>query len=101
MGYDGKERRRNPWHLDMRFSISLILAILLQCGCFIWYGAKLDSRVYDTSTRVSALETWQAKQDDQLARMNNLQSSQGQKLDDLITTVHHTDDIIERYFYRK
>lgn len=85
----------------MRVSIGIILAILSQCGCFIWYGAKLDSRVQDTSSRVTVLEAWQSKQDDQLAKMNSLQSSQGQKLDDLVQTVHHTDDIIEKYFYRK
>jgi len=101
MRYNGEERRRHPWHLDMRFSIGLILAILLQCGCFIWYGAKLDSKVQDNASRVENLEAWRIKQDDYLARLNQQQSSQGQKLDDLVVTVHHTDDIVERYFYRK
>ena len=101
MPYDGKERRRNPWNLDMRFSIGLILAILLQCGCFIWYGAKLDSKVQDNSSRVENHEMWRAKQDDQFSRLTASQSSQAQKLDDLVITAHHTDDVIEKYFYRK
>ena len=99
--YKGEERRANPWHLDMRFSISLILAILLQCACFVWYGAKLDSKVQETAQKVEVLDTWRGKQDDQLTKLSNLQTSQGQKLDDLVQTVHHTDDIIEKYFYRK
>ena len=99
--YRSEETRDNPWHLDMRFSIGLILAILLQCGCFIWYGAKLDSKVQDNAGRVETLEAWRMKQDDQLSKLSTQQSSQGQKLDDLVATVHHTDDIIEKYFYRK
>ena len=33
------------WTLDRNLSVALIAAVLFQAGAFIWYGAKLDSRV--------------------------------------------------------
>lgn len=101
--YTGPERRTAPesWHLDKKFSIGIIVIVLGQCCSFIWYGAKIDSKVQDTALRVQQLEAWKLKQDDQLAKLNATQSAAGQKLDDLVQTVHHTDDIVEKYLYRK
>ena len=96
-----ERRQNNPWHLDMRFSIGLIAAILLQCGCFVWYGAKLDSKVQGNTVQIETLENWRTKQDDQLTHLATQQSASAQKLDDLVITVHHTDDLLEKYFYRK
>jgi cell division protein FtsB len=104
MKYQGEERRKegmDSWHLHISVPLGIIGAILVQCGCFIWYGAQLDLSVKNTSIRVDQLESWKAKQDDQLAKLNANQSAYGQKLDDLVATVHHTDDIIEKYFYHK
>ena len=33
------------WTLDRNLSVALIAAVLFQAGSFIWFGAKLDSRV--------------------------------------------------------
>jgi hypothetical protein len=37
--------RNNRWTLDRTLSVGLIAAVLLQAAAFIWYAAKLDSRV--------------------------------------------------------
>ena len=89
------------WHLHVAVPVSIVAAILFQSACFIWYAAQLDSKVQNTAAQVSQLETWRTSQDDQLGKLNSQQSAQGQKLDDLVQTVHHTDDIVEKYFYRK
>jgi hypothetical protein len=38
-------QQNNGWTLDRNLSVGLIVAVLFQAGAFIWYGAKLDSRV--------------------------------------------------------
>ena len=35
----------NRWHLDKKVPIALVVALLVQAGSTIWFGAKLDSRV--------------------------------------------------------
>lgn len=90
----------NRWHLRQSVPIGIIGALLIQGASFIWYGAQLDAKVQQTSYQVQLLESWRMKQDDQLSNINSHQSTIDQKLDDLSSTLHHTDDIIERYFYR-
>lgn len=46
--YNGPERRRytsEPWHLDKRIPITLILAILIQTGGAFWWAGKMDERI--------------------------------------------------------
>ena len=33
------------WHLDRRVPIALILAILLQSGCALWWASSINTRV--------------------------------------------------------
>jgi len=99
MGEDVKLDGR--WHLHVAVPLGIIGAILFQSACFIWYAAQLDSKVQNTALQVSALEIWKSNQDDQLGKLNSQQAAQGQKLDDLVQTVHHSNDILEKYFYRK
>lgn len=41
------ERRINEtgWHLDRHVPIAVILAVIIQTGSILWWGAKVDSRV--------------------------------------------------------
>ena len=45
-----------PWHLDKRVPIAMILALLAQTGGMIWWAASISTRVDDQSRRVMALE---------------------------------------------
>ena len=101
--YQGEERRQHAdsWHLDKKFSIGIIIAILTQCGSFIWYAAQMDAKIMQTSIQVEQLAKWRLQSDDQLSKINSLQAAEGQKLDDLAQTVHHMDDLLEQHFYRK
>lgn len=46
---------REPWHLDKRVPIALILAIVLQTGGFIWWAAGLSHRVDQHTREIAAL----------------------------------------------
>jgi hypothetical protein len=38
-------QQNRGWTLDRNLSVGLIAAVLFQAASFIWFGAKLDSRV--------------------------------------------------------
>lgn len=96
-----EDRRSGNWHLDKKFAIGVIGAMLLQALTFGWYAGQEVAERHIDHKDLSELKIWREKQDNELSKLSSQESSQGQKLDDLVTTVHHTDDIIERYFYRK
>ena len=39
------EREHEPWHLDKRVPLALILALLVQTAGMVWWAATLSSRV--------------------------------------------------------
>lgn len=53
-----------PWHLDRKVPISIIVTLVAQIVGFAWIASKLDSRV-------AYLEVTDAKHDDALKRLND------------------------------
>jgi len=53
------------WHLDKRVPISLIMAILLQTGVFVWWGAQTSEKVSVLKERLDAI----APNSDRLTRV--------------------------------
>lgn len=92
---------KSAWHLEKSFSIGIIGAICLQCACFVWYGAKLDSQVEATKTDVAALQVWKDKQDDDRAKINASLATVSQKLTDQGDLIRRIDDILESGIKRK
>ena len=87
---------REPWHLDKRVPLALILTILLQTGAAVWFLASLQSRMdvlerdlgreHDLNTRqeaaIRAIETGAARLDE--------------KLDGILDVVERMDRRLER-----
>ena len=65
-----EDTKRKEWHLHVGVPLSIIAAILFQSGCFVWYGAKLDSRVQQTYEQVITLQAWKDKQDDDRSKID-------------------------------
>ena len=101
--YEGQERRceLQPWHLNKGFAITLIFAILANTGSFIWYGAKLDSRVQDTTIKIDELRTWREKQEDRRVNNDALLAALNQKMSDEADVVKHISDLLEKHAYGK
>jgi septal ring factor EnvC (AmiA/AmiB activator) len=51
--------------------LGLVLAILFQCACFIWYGAKIDAQVSITKNDVSSLQSWRENQSDEKSKIES------------------------------
>ena len=47
---------QDPWHLDKRVPVALIIAILLQTAGAIWWAANISSRVDHVERRTVSLE---------------------------------------------
>jgi hypothetical protein len=45
IGVDDMERRESKWRLDKHIPVSMLLAIFMQTGGFIWFASQLESRV--------------------------------------------------------
>ena len=52
----GSARGREPWHLDKKVPIALIVTLAIQTAGMIWWAASLSFRVDEQSRRVVALE---------------------------------------------
>jgi len=68
---DERRAYENSWHLDKKVSIGIIGAICLQCACFVWYGAKLDSQVQQDKGSIQSLIMWREKQDDERNKIDS------------------------------
>ena len=40
-----KDEITGKWHLDKRVPITLLVAIVVQTLCFVWFFSKMDSRI--------------------------------------------------------
>lgn len=45
-----------PWHLDKRIPITLILTIFVQTGGIIWWASRTDSRLSTAETSIAVLQ---------------------------------------------
>jgi hypothetical protein len=52
--YDGQERRK--WHVGKEIPVTVILALALQTGGFVWWLASLSAKVEETGRTIARLE---------------------------------------------
>lgn len=60
-----------PWHLDRKVPIALIVTVAIQTAGMVWWAASLSSRVDEQARRVVSLE---ASRDTSAALMGGLRS---------------------------
>lgn len=76
-----RDADREPWHLDKKVPIALIVTIALQTIGIVWYASKLDSRVAvveqhvaDTKEDASRLVRLESFRDNLRSRLDRLES---------------------------
>jgi septal ring factor EnvC (AmiA/AmiB activator) len=47
--------REDPWHLDKRVPLALILALLVQTAGMVWWAATISSRVDNHDREIASL----------------------------------------------
>lgn len=78
------------WHLDKRVPVSLIAALCLQTGAFLWFISKMDSRI-EMLERAQVVQRDRDQQQDNAAR-DTLSSLRG----DILEVNRKLDRLIER-----
>jgi hypothetical protein len=71
-----------PWHLDRRVPIALILTLLMQTAGFGWWASGLDHRVSEHQRRIASLEQYDANSAVEGRRVAELLA----RLDERLTT---------------
>lgn len=64
----GDNKPSEPWHLDKRVPIALIIAIAMQTMGIVWWASSLDHRVRTIEREVMALMQADSVQRDELRR---------------------------------
>ena len=93
--YTGDERRSHaePWHLDRKVTLALILAIIFQAGAVIYAAGQITRDVEDSKNRITKLESEQAKA--------NALSERVVRVETLVEGVKSTVDRIEQKMERR
>ena len=92
-----EDRRIESWHFHVAVPISLIAGFVLQTITLVWCASHWVTQLDNTTERVTHLEAWQVKQDDQISLFIQRQARSDQTLEDLAGTVKHIDNILEKY----
>lgn len=70
MGTDMNTPSNEPWHLDKKVPISLILAIIVQSAVVMWWAARIDANDSEQERRIAAIESWRDGTQQQLQSVN-------------------------------
>lgn len=83
------------WHLDKRVPIALIVAILVQCGTGIWWGATMAARVDSNERRIVQLEANSQKMADSFTTMNAQMSRLDERIMATLETTRRIETMLE------
>jgi len=92
--------KRDQWHLDKKFSVGIICAILFQCGSFIWYASQMSQQIQSTADKVAVLASWRDKQDDDKSKIESHLAVMDERLTDQGKTLQRIDEKLDRTIIR-
>ena len=77
-----------PWHLDKRIPIALILAIILQVAGAVYWASKMESRIEANTSRIEVVDRDMSRLSRQMSAMaeaSNTQAIQLGRIEEQIT----------------
>jgi len=101
--YTGTERRtyEGSWHLDKKFAVGVIGAILLNCLSGVWYASKIDTTIQQDHAAITDMTVWREKQDDEKGKIDSHLSVIDEKLTEQTKSLDHVIYILEKHPVRK
>jgi len=91
-----EEASREPWHLDRRVPIALIVTILLQTGAAVWFAASLQGRVQVLERDIEREHVLNARQETAIRSIENGAARLDEKLDGILALLQRMDRRLER-----
>ena len=90
------ETAREPWHLDRRVPLALILTILLQTGAAVWFAASLQARVDVLERDIEREHILNGNQETAIRSIENGAARLDAKLDGIVSLLERMDRRLER-----
>jgi hypothetical protein len=87
---------REPWHLDRRVPIALILTIMLQSAAAVWFAASLVGRVDTLERDVERGRLLDVRQETAIRVIETGAARLDAKLDGILDAVKRMDRRLER-----
>jgi hypothetical protein len=87
---------REPWHLDKRVPIALVVMIALQTGAAIWFAAQLDARVRWLETSVISTTSTTDNNRRDIVSVREQAARQDEKLNAIVQILARIDSRLER-----
>jgi hypothetical protein len=85
-----------PWHLDKRVPLALIVTILLQTGTAVWFLASLQSRMGVVERDLGRERDLNGRQEVAIRAIETGAARLDQKLDGILDVVERMDRRLER-----
>ena len=96
----------DEWHLNKRFAITtvvaiigLVIAVLANCAAGIWYASRLEITIEQDHSAITSLSIWKEKQDDDKAKIDAHLAVVDEKLSEQSVILRRIDDRMEKQFY--
>jgi cell division protein FtsB len=80
-------RKESKWQLDRHIPISVLLALIIQTGTFIWWAAKLENRVANLEQQRIEAREQTASLPERITRLEVQQAYANELLTDLLREV--------------
>ena len=91
MSLDQNRPPREPWHLDRRVPIALIVTILMQTASVVWFLAQMDSRVAILERDEARIEVVARANSKAINSLTTRMAVQQEKLSAILSTVERID----------
>lgn len=87
---------KEPWHLDKRVPLALIVTILGQTALAGWFAASIASRIDTLERDVERQRVTDMQQTEAIHRAERQDVAQSQKLENILDIVERMDRRLER-----
>jgi hypothetical protein len=78
------DRRESKWQLDKHIPISVLVALVIQTGTFIWWASKLENRVANLEQQRIESRDQTSSLPERITRLEVQQSYANQLLNDVL-----------------
>jgi hypothetical protein len=91
-----KQIRVDSWHLDKKFALFIVGAVLTNAGSGIWYAAQINSTIQQDHANIQSLSSWREKQDDERSKIDSHLAVVDEKLTEQNESLKHIIEILEK-----
>lgn len=87
----GEAFNKESWHLSKSVPLAFLLAILLQTGGIIWWGATIQAKALETERRVTATEAELAKRANLIIKVSERLASLEANTENILQLLNRID----------